>query len=173
MARIRERCEWAPKGWRKVDDRYVLQWFARDDPSIGVQTPRPNRHVVGYAVGSDRYEDHVEIHEAAGWLKLDEALIRNDIRKVMWQSPRMAALRSGEAPSKDSLVPPSIPNDPPAVGGELPQLDFELHPVEQAPVGAQTPYVAYDHARPPEERSTKTSLFWFSDDDGGFFDMPF
>lgn len=101
----------AESGWEPWDAMpcppYVLQWFRRPGPEAA-QLPTVDIDAMTLWVTAERYLSHLAEHYDAGWLLFDDPPCEegDGSRIVIWESPRLHALRNPPLPVD---LPPAAP----------------------------------------------------------------
>lgn len=111
----------AKSGWELSEATscppYVLQWFRRPGPEDS-QLPSIEIDVITLWVPAERYLAHLAEHRDAGWVLFNDSLCEGDdgSRIVIWESPRLHAMRQPSSPPVDlppapppTYMPPSYP----------------------------------------------------------------
>jgi hypothetical protein len=105
-ARARAESGWEP--WEAMPcPPYVLQWFCRPGPEAA-RLPTVDIDAMTLWVPAERYLSHLAEHYDAGWLLFDDPPNEESdgSRIVIWQSPRLHALRN---PTPPIDLPPAPP----------------------------------------------------------------
>lgn len=155
-ATARAKCGW--ELWETMPcPPYVLQWFRRPGPDES-QPPAVDIDAMTLWVPAERYLSHLAEQYDAGWLLFDDPLCDegDGSRIVIWESPRLHALRN---PSPPVDLPPA----PPPVYASPAYL----------PPPTARPYAGEDWQSTIQSGMRTGAFAAFLDglSDGGFFDL--